>query len=610
MIMDNLTEIKSSWKYFLIIIFCIGIVYVQTLSYDFVNYDDYDLVLNNENFLSHPSNIAASFTTHAFTTHKKEGVYYRPILLVSYILDYQIWKLNPLGYHLTNILLHCMTAMLVFLLINSLIQNQILALLSSLIFALHPIQVESVAWIAGRNDILVGLFIAMTMYFYIQHHEKPERKKLYLFFSIISFTLALFTKESAAFCIFILPLYDIVVRKNTLTTLFSKDTLLKFTPLAAVIGVYLIIRLMVFGEIAGTEKLYGMFSLIERLKFLPAIIVELFSFLIAPFRLSIEHPLAKIIWFDFPWNLFAIVTIISFVAITWWTLQRESILAFALLWLSVCMFPALNIFPLAVPILEHRLYTASIGFALFIGVGIYRLFKSHAQFAGRLLLVLLVVACGIGSFIRIPVWRNSESLWLDAINKAPTAHRAYFNLAGYYFDLRQYNKTIELLNKYIDLRPDDFTGYSKLRQSYYASGQYDKAVEVCRQMIVLDTRDQNRYVELGIFFESMGLPDSAIKVYQDGLQIDSAFYQLHVRLGRMYHNRGDVVNAEKHYRQSIKVKPDFATGYFSLGVLEASMGKDTLALQALQQGVKFEAPTSDIAQLIAYLRNKLGQDRK
>ena len=608
--MDNLTEIKSSWKYFLIIIFCIGIVYVQTLSYDFVNYDDYDLVLNNENFLSHPSNIAASFTTHAFTTHRKESVYYRPILLVSYILDYQIWKLNPLGYHLTNILLHCLTAMLVFLLINSLIQNQILALLSSLIFALHPIQVESVAWIAGRNDILVGLFIAMTMYFYIQHHEKPERKKLYLFFSVISFTLALFTKESAAFCIFILPLYDIVVKKITLTTLFSKETLFKFTPLAAVIGIYLIIRLMVFGEIIGTEKLYGMFSLIERLKFLPAIIVEYFSLLIAPFRLSIEHPLAKIIWFDFPWNLFAIVTIISFVAITWWALQRESILAFALLWLSICMFPAINIFPLAVPILEHRLYTASIGFAFFIGVGIYRLFKSHTQFAERLSLVSLVIACGIGSFIRTPVWRNSESLWMDAINKAPTAHRPYFNLAGYYFDLRQYNKTIELLNKYIYLRPDDFTGYSKLRQSYYASGQYDKAVEVCRQMIALDIHDQNRYVDLGIFFESMDLPDSAIKVYQDGLQIDSAFYQLHVRLGRMYHNRGDIVNAEKHYKQSIKVKPDFATGYFSLGVLEASMGKDTLALQALEQGAKFEAPTSDIAQLIAYLRNKLGQDRK
>jgi tetratricopeptide (TPR) repeat protein len=608
--MESSAEKTTSWKYFLIIIFCISVVYARGLNYDFVNYDDYDLVLNNESFISHPANIGTSFTTHVFTTHRKESVYYRPILLVSYIIDYQVWKLNPKGYHLTNILLHCLTTIMVFLLINSLLQNQILALFTSLFFALHPIQVESVVWIAGRNDILVGLFISMMMYFYIRHYEKPEKKNIYLLWAGLSFTLALFTKESAAFCIFLMPIYDIVMRKISFAKLFSKDSLLKLSPLAVILAIYLIIRLILFGEIAGTEKLYGMLSLIGRLKLLPAIITEHLSLLIAPFWLSVEHPLDKILWLNFPWYLVAIAAVLLMISIIVWTWRHQPQISFGVLWMAVCIFPALNIFPLAVPIFEHRLYTASIGFTIIICYGIFQLFKSRAQLIGRLLLLLLITACGIGSYLRLPVWQNSETLWLDAIEKAPSAQRAYFNLAGYYFDRQKYNKTEELLNKYIELRPDDFTGYSKLRQTYFAARQFDKALEICKRLITLDTHDQNRYVDLGVFFEKMDLPDSAIRVYQEGLRIDSTFYLLHVHLGRMYHNRGNVIEAEKHYRQSIQVKSDFAPAYFGFGILEASQGNDTLALRLLQQGATYETPTTDIAELIAFLTNKLEQIRK
>ena len=610
MSMESPANIKSNWKYFFVIIFCIGIVYARTLSFDFVNYDDYDLVFNNESFISNPLNIGTAFSTHAFTTHRKESVYYRPILLTSYIIDYQIWKLNPLGYHLTNILLHCLAAILVFLLINSLTQNRIVALLSSLLFALHPIQVESVAWVAGRNDVLVGLFITMMMYFYIRQYEIPEKKKSYLLLTGLSFTMAIFTKETAVFCILLLPLYDVVIRKISFASLFTKESLVKFVPFVVVLGIYLTIRLLLFGEIAGTEKLYGALSFIGRFKILPAILMEYLSFLIAPIRLSIEHPLDKIIWLEPIWYPSAIAGIILLIIIYWWTRRHDSILFFGLLWLVICIFPALNIFPLAVPVLEHRLYMASIGFVLVVCYGLSHIIKTHSQNFWRIPVILLITACGVSSAFRLPVWQNSETLWLDAIEKAPTAHRSYFNLAGEYFDHQQYEKTIELLNKYIELKPEDFIGYSKLRQTYFAARKYDKAIEVCKRMIVLDPREQNRYTDLGLFFERLNLPDSAVNIYQEGLHVDSTFYQLYFYLGRIYWNKGNSADAEKHFGLAIQFKSDYAPAYFGLGALKASAGNDTLALKLLEQGAKYEKPSADISQMMTYLRGKIVKQGK
>src|SRR5262249_36459551 len=128
-----------------------GIVFAQTLRFDFVSYDDYELVYQNGDFLSHVSNVFTSFATHVFTTHRAESGYYRPLVLVSFIVDYQVWGLNPFGYHLTNLLVHLCTVLALFLLLEKLLRDAVPALAGSLLFALHPVQTSAVAWVAGRN---------------------------------------------------------------------------------------------------------------------------------------------------------------------------------------------------------------------------------------------------------------------------------------------------------------------------------------------------------------------------------------------------------------------------------------------------------------------------
>ncbi len=355
---------SAGWKYPLVLVAAIVLVYVQSLTFDFVNYDDPDLVSQNAEFLSNPANVATAFTTHAFTSHREESAYYRPLLLVSLIADYQIWQLNPLGYHLTNLLLHALAAYLLYRLFLLLGLEELAAALAALLFALHPIQTESVAWVAGRNDALVGLFVILMMYAYAMRDAQPERAERWGFISAGAFVLALLTKESAAFFLILPAMYELVVRRRSPRALFDGGRGLIFGLFGAGLAGYLAVRYALFGEIIGAERLYGVIPPETRLTMIPGMLAEHLALMIAPYRLAVVHPLQDVVWFTAPWTVVSYVVVALVAIALWWTWKRDRIACFGLAWLVVGLIPVLNIFPLAVPVLEHRLYTAAAGLSL------------------------------------------------------------------------------------------------------------------------------------------------------------------------------------------------------------------------------------------------------
>jgi tetratricopeptide (TPR) repeat protein len=572
----------SEWKYPLVILCAVVLVYVQTLSFDFVNYDDPDLVSQNGEFLSNPANALAAFTTHAFTSHREESAYYRPLLLVSFIADYQIWQLNPLGFHLTNVIIHALAAVLLFRLLQRIARDELVALGGSLLFAMHPLQTESVAWIAGRNDALVGLFIVMMMYFYAAQDDRPEHARRSLALAALSFLLALFTKESAAFFIVLPAAYELVVRKARVRALVTGPRRLFFLAQAAILAGYFLIRLALFGEFIGAERLYGVIAPGTRLTMVPAMLAEHLLLIVAPVALCVVHPLADIFWLNDPWTYAAYaVAVLCLVALRWaWKNDRTA--CFGLVWLAVGLVPVLNIFPVAVPILEHRLYASVAGLGLAVASVLRRKLPGGDQ-AFRVVMGVLIVAATGASFLRTPVWRDSEALWTDAIAKAPSASRAYFNLAGFYFEKQQYDKTIGLMDTYVRIKPDDMMGYVKLRQTLLLAGRFPEANAVSRKMIALNPHNPNRYIEAGMLYERFNMPDSAIGIYLQGIAADTSFYQLHARLGTVYEALGDQGRANKWYLDAIRL---------------------------IEEGAKNYHPPSETIALLKYLYERTGQTEK
>lgn len=598
-------------KYIFFLLLCVGIVYVQTLRFDFVTYDDYELVYQNGDYLSDLSNIFTSFKTHAFTTHRAESGYYRPLVLTSFIFDYQLWQLNPLGYHLSNLLLHLIVALVVFVLIELLFQNSFSAFMGSLLFALHPIQTGCVAWVAGRNDLLLGLFVALMIVFYHLSQENETAQRKYFFLMACAFTCALFTKESAAFYLLLLPLYDLCIKKRSFSSLITERWKNTYLIPSIILVMYLLVRLTVFGQVIGAEKLYGTTPFIERIQQIPAVISEHCKFIIYPFQLSIVHPLEALIWFRQPWMVILWLIPVILVSACWWSWKKDPVICFGVLWFSVGLLPILGIFPLAVPILEHRLYVPLVGIAIIFSRLVHLVISSYGQMKIVKAIPLLVVfVCAACSFVRLPVWLNSETLWRDAIEKAPAESRSYFNLAGYYFERQQYDKTIDLMKSYVALNPDDFTGYSKLRQSLFMIGRYDDAVQVNRTLINRSPRSSNRYLEAATMFEQLNQLDSAAAIYREGLRVDSNFYDLQMHLGLVLERLGNISEAQLRLQRAVEIRPQHAPSLFSLGMFYARRRENAKTLQYLEEGLKFGTPPAEVVDMLVVLYNQTGNQTK
>ena len=612
---DQLAEaqVPSSrqWKFLFVIIVCVLVVYAQTMSFDFVTYDDYELVYQNGEFLSHLSNIFTSFTTHIFTTHRSSGVYYRPLVLTSYIIDYQLWQLSPWGYHCTNILLHCITAILLFLLIEKILKERIIALGAGLLFALHPVQTQAVAWIAGRNDLLLGVFILSMICCYSLSQEGSKHGRLYEGLTVILFIFALFTKESAAMFILLLPLYDLLIRQTPLRSLFTMSHLRVFLLMIGSLLIYFLARIQIFAGEAFVNTAFATSSIGDRIIQLPAIASELISIAVIPVQLNILHPLDRLFWLQWPWNFVALLIVIALAAAIWWSWRNDRIVCFGLIWFAAGLLPTLNIVPLAVPILESRLYVPLAGFALAAVKVMHRIVAARYGQAWFLLFCfLLICVAGVAAFLRLPVWHDSETLWTDAIKKEPTVSKSYFNLAGYYFERQQYEKAIDLLKKYVELKPDDFTGYSKLRQTYLLVGKNDEAAKVNREILRQFPASPNRYLDAGRMFEELHQLDSAEAIYREGLQVDSTSTELHYHLGLVYAKAGMLNKAEEEYLNTLRLHPQHARALFSLGELYAQQRNFSLAIQSLERGIELGQPPAEILTLLSQLYMATAQLQK
>jgi protein O-mannosyl-transferase len=602
-------DIRSSIKYFLILTIGIVAVYAQTLTFDFVNYDDPELVRDNSAFLSDPSNIARSFTTHAFTSHRTESVYYRPLLLVSYIVDYQIWKTNPMGYHLTNIILHILASILVFLLAELIFKEPILSLVIGLVFALHPVQVESVAWIAGRNDILLTLFVLLMLLFYHAYRTAEKYRQRYLFFSILAFTAALFTKESAAFFILLLPLHNRWLRREGKFLLPHWRVVSSYAWFFIVLAFYLFIRFQIFGSMIGAEKLYGKVPPISRIELIPAFIMENLRLMILPIRLSIDHPLDKVLWTETPWIWISLFSIVLLITLAWWQRRKAITFTYGMTWIGIGLLPTLNIFPMAIPIFEHRLYIVLVGFSL----GMVTLLQQARIFSDRTwtaIFFTVTVIAAILSYNRIPVWQNSEHLWMDAIEKTPSGSRPYMGIASYYIERGAYAQSIPVLEKYIVLRPDDPDGYGKLRQAYYVTGKRPEAAQLSRELVMLQPREPTRYLEAGILYDELHASDTALEFYRQGLALDPENFEMTFRLAIAYDRIQQPDSAEFYYRSSLHLNRNLEAVYLSLGQLYIRRARITSAVAVLQDGLAFVQPSREYLQTLSEIYQTLGQDEQ
>ena len=207
--------VKELSKFPILVIIFLGlIVYFQTIWFEFVNFDDDMLILDNITILSDFTNIGKAFVSDAY--FKQGGYYYRPTLSVSLLIDAQIGGANPWIYYLTSMVLHILASISLFLLLIELKFTRNSSLFWSSLFVIHPLVTNAVAWIPARNDLFLGLFGILSLTFFIKYLNTDKIK--YLLLHILNLYLVFSSKEIALFLPFVLLIYLFLIQKSKLFT--------------------------------------------------------------------------------------------------------------------------------------------------------------------------------------------------------------------------------------------------------------------------------------------------------------------------------------------------------------------------------------------------------
>lgn len=541
----------------ILLVFISIILFSNTFRNSFI-WDDEHLIVDNR-YIKGLKHIPFLFTTQ-YWNHHHPGMkgQYRPVRTVTFALDYYLWKSNPFGYHLSNLLLHILNVILIYFLIYRLVgiskseeglagRNldwfKLLnpAFLTALFFAAHPIHTESVTWIKNRSDLLSLLFFLLSFLLFIRYRLRKEIKTRILSYSLalFCFILALFSKEMALSLPLVLVLYALcfLPKKE-----YSK-TITKILPFLAVAILYFVFKLTTLGMLISAENIpkIGLYSNI--LVVLKTIGYYL-KLLILPVNLNAERLLSIPKSFLEPAILSSAISLSLLLIIIIKTFKYAKIVTFAILWIFLTLLPASNILFLSGrPIAEQRLYIPSLGFCLLLGMGISKLLslelKSNIFRNLTALFSIFILTFYSTTLIKRNLdWRNSLSLWSKTAQASPDSVRAYNNLGLAYYAFNKNEEAIALFKKAIEINPDYADVYSNLALAYCAINKNEEAIALYKKAIEINPDYADAYNNLGLTYYAINKNEEAIALFKKAIEINPNYAVAYNNLSAVYfHNK-------------------------------------------------------------------------
>ena len=562
----------------LIILTCIA--FFPSLRNDFMStWDDNAYVTTNT--------IIRNLNLHSLRmmfTKQVNGTYV-PLPLLTYTIEFSLFGLKAFPYHLTNLILHLICTLLVFRLFRLLKINIFFAAAAAVLFGVHPMRVESVAWIAERKDVLYSLFYLAALVSHVRFIQVDDQSKKQYRLTLLFFFLALLSKIEAVTLPLSMLLIDYYLERPLKFSLIrEKIPHFLLSLLFGCLGIFILSRtglLSVNHEIGFADRLfYGLFTLT----------CYIFKFLI-PYQQSAIYPYPVASGHSLPWLLYVNPVVIAGMGfLLYKTLKFTRSLIFGALFFLVNVIFLLQILAAGNAYLADRYtYIAYIGLIFMMTWGLEQFVKNKK---GRQTIVsfglfVVITIFMVMTFNRCEVWKNGITLWTDVIEQfpgksvAPYSNRgiAYTKTGDWENAFTDFTKAISINPKYPESYSNrgevyanlgqtdnaivDFTSALKLDPTlktvlhnrgvaYGALGQYDKAVTDLNHAIKIDPKYISAYNNLSIIYCLKNQVDSAIKICIDGLKVNPDIPVLQAGLGNCYLEKADISNAELHYKNCLK----------------------------------------------------------
>ncbi len=553
-------------------------VFWPALENQFVNWDD------DKNFLTNPAfrGLAVSNLRWMWTTFHLG--HYHPLTWMSLGLDYVIWGLDPTGYHLTNVLLHTANAVLFYLVALRLLGGKIwTAAAAALLFAVHPLRVESVAWVSERRDVLSGVFYLLSVLAYLRAQKEGPRGR-WLAASLAAFAAALLSKVIVVSLPIVLLLLDIYpLRRGP-----RWREKIPYFALAFAAG---------WAALAGQQT--GVAGFAGHVTMRAGLRVELSLYglvfyvwkTISPFGLYPQYAWSGSVS---PLDPLLLATAALAVAATAAAVAlRSRYPALLTVWgcYVVSLLPVLSIARLdpQQSVADHHTYLATLGLALLAAAGLTALRAPEAA----TLAALVVVGLAALTRQQIGVWRDPLSLWTRTLAGAPDSAVAHNNLGEALGARARLEEAIPQFERALQIKPAYVEAYYNLGLVRRKQGRLQAATQCFEQALQIDPTLAPVHNDLANCYAVLGRKQEALEQYRLALRYQPDFANAHYNLGNLLQSEGQLTEAISRYQEALRLNPALVDAHNNWGVTLDALHRPTEAIGHYRQALLLDPQNAD-----------------
>jgi tetratricopeptide (TPR) repeat protein len=570
---------------------------------------------------------------------------WRPILQITYALNYFMGGLNPAVFRSFNLLFHIGNAFLIFLIVTAICRQApekilgelhwsaaLLALLSAVLFAVHTANSEAVDYIWARSSVLATFFYLLAFYARGPFSSEKLRSPLWHLGGLVSFALGIGSKATAVTLPATLFIYEFLFlnpRSLNPVNLFLAEPgrLKKYIPLGALSLAYVALRMVLFPRMVTSR--FGVGG--------PRI--SPYTYLLTQFRAWVyyiklflwPHPLmidfAGFGWSYSLWNsrvLLSLGLVLVILIFAWLIRKIHPLISFFLFWYFIALLPEASVIPLEDAVVGYRAYPAYVGLAVVvvmlsvlgpIWVGrVLQIGKKGKEWRFGLtygsVAAVVLISLIVATIIRNRDWRNESILWSDVMSKDPTNPRPYMSLGLGYLVQGEYGSARQFFDKAIQLSPRVSHAFILRGYLSYRQDRNEEALDDFATALKLDSRSPYAFFYRGELYRKIGESDKALADYQAALHYMPYLTDAHLGIAMAYLDKEETVNATDACALLVKIDPGDRRGYDCLGTLLLEQSRLSDAVKVYKEGVKRNPRDADLWHGLASAYEKLDMHKE
>jgi tetratricopeptide (TPR) repeat protein len=582
------------------------IAFWQVRHNDFINLDDRVYVTNNAHV---KEGLTFKSVYWAFTS--TQNGQWNPVACLSHLLDYTLFGLNAGGHHVTNLLFHIINSLLLFFLLRRMTATLWQSGFVAAIFALHPLHVESVAWIAERRDVLHAFFFLLTIWSYINYLEKPQRGRHISV--LLCFVLAVMSKPMAVTLPFTLLLLDYwpldrvrIGEKDNMPEPFTAPfpkTIRHNVPISTLViekvslfSVAVVISLFTLFSAWGVKSLSSLetLPLTVRIENATVSYIEYILKTIWPKSLAVlyPHPMTIPVW-KVVCSTLLLLTITILVTLG---TRKHPYLIVGWLWYLITLLPVIGLLQAGIQSMADRfMYMPMIGLLMMAIYGISDMCKrwSYKRWALAVLGVLLLISLIVTTRAQVKLWRNSEALFRHTIQVTNNNYLIYNYLGAELLIQGRHQEALIHFNRSLEINPSYADAHCNLGVLLLRQGKYREAISPLHAALQIKPEHVEALTNLGIILSKYGKVKEAMHLFSEAMRINPKFEEAYFNQGNLLLKIEKYEEAIHYFNEALKINPGNSITYNSLGVSSMRSGNAEKAVDYFYKALDINPDDAD-----------------